>query len=515
MRWKLAVSRKVGCKIMSTEKKVELLVFSSQLEQLSWVSALENLLEHNKSSQVYIVGGALRNALLGITKKSFDMDLLVDPKSDSKLVAEQLSKSLHCSYFELDAERATFRITLENAQIDINGIRGQELMDDLFLRDFSVDALCLPLDNFIKILHRGETRMPVLNYFQGIEDLRLRKIRIHNPSSFKDDPLRLLRAYRLAGEIEGFIDEFTIEQITTDRELLFRVSGERIRDEWMKILAFPDSSSWLQLMDKSSLLSIVFPFLENFRPMDEAYTNDLQVRKHTLETLQYLEQIILRIRKHDFPHSPKLLQLLDQSFSPERSNEVLLKLASLLHDIGKPDTLSIENERLRFFHHEENGAEKALLYLKDLKLSNKETEFIEHLILEHMRPHQLSNAEEVSDRAKYRFFRDLSEEGPFLLLLALADAYATKRIPMGTLTQYEAFVSDMLDYGFKENLKQVTPLMDGNGVMNLLGIEPSPQVGHILASLLEAQHLNRVSNRKEAEEFILQWLKNPDDPFSL
>jgi tRNA nucleotidyltransferase/poly(A) polymerase len=186
-----------------------------------------------------------------------------------------------------------------------------------------------------------------------------------------------------------------------------------------------------------------------------------------------------------------------------------------LHDIGKPDTLSIENERLRFFHHEENGAEKALLYLKDLKLSNKETEFIEHLILEHMRPHQLSNAEEVSDRAKYRFFRDLSEEGPFLLLLALADAYATKRIPMGTLTQYEAFVSDMLDYGFKENLKQVTPLMDGNGVMNLLGIEPSPQVGHILASLLEAQHLNRVSNRKEAEEFILQWLKNPDDPFSL
>ena len=168
-------------------------------------------------------------------------------------------------------------------------------MDDLFLRDFSVDALCLPLDNFLRVLHRGDTRMPVLDYFQGIEDLRMRKIRIHNPSSFQDDPLRLLRAYRLAGEIEGFIDEFTLEQIYHHKELLFKISGERVRDEWLKILAFPDSFDWIQLMDKSSLLSVVFPFIESFGPMDEAYTKDLQVRRHTLETLQYLEQLLLRI----------------------------------------------------------------------------------------------------------------------------------------------------------------------------------------------------------------------------
>ena len=73
----------------------------------------------------------------------------------------------------------------------------------------------------------------------------------------------------------------------------------------------------------------------------------------------------------------------------------------------------------------------------------------------------------------------------------------------------------MLDYGFREDLKKITPLMDGNGVMNLLGIEPSPQVGQILSSLLEAQHLKQVNNRKEAEEFILQWLKTPDDSFRL
>lgn len=357
--------------------------------------------------------------------------------------------------------------------------------------------------------------MPVLDYFQGIEDLRMRKIRIHNPSSFQDDPLRLLRAYRLAGEIEGFIDDFTQEQIYAHKELLYKVSGERIRDEWLKILAFPDSYDWLQLMDKSSLLSVVFPFIESFRSMDEAYTSDLQVRRHTLETLQYLEQIILRIRKHDFPHSEKLIELLDQTLSTEHSNEVLLKLSSLLHDIGKPDTLSIENERLRFFHHEENGAEKAQFFLKELKLANKEIERIEHLILEHMRPHQLSNSEEITDRAKYRFFRDLGDEGILLLLLALADAYATKRIPMGTLFQYEAFLGEMLDYGFREDLKKITPLMDGNGIMNLLGIEPSPQVGKILSSLLEAQHLKQVNNRKEAEEFILQWLKTPDDSLRL
>lgn len=500
---------------MANEKNVELMVLSSHLERLSWIKALESLLSKVPTTQIYIVGGALRNALLGIHKKCFDMDLLVDPLSDSKIVAEHLAHSLNHSFFELDAERATYRISTDQAQIDINGIRGEELIDDLFLRDFSIDALCLPLDNFLRVLGRGETRMPVLDYFQGIEDLRMRKIRIHNPSSFQDDPLRLLRAYRLAGEIEGFIDDFTQEQIYTHKELLYKVSGERIRDEWLKILAFPDSYDWLQLMDKSSLLSVVFPFIESFRSMDEAYTSDLQVRRHTLETLQYLEQIILRIRKHDFPHSEKLIELLDQSISTEHSNEVLLKLSSLLHDIGKPDTLSIENERLRFFHHEENGAEKAQFFLKELKLANKEIERIEHLILEHMRPHQLSNSEEITDRAKYRFFRDLGDEGILLLLLALADAYATKRIPMGTLFQYEAFLGEMLDYGFREDLKKITPLMDGNGIMNLLGIEPSPQVGKILSSLLEAQHLKQVNNRKEAEEFILQWLKTPDDSLRL
>jgi poly(A) polymerase len=500
---------------MTSEKNVELMVLSSHLERLSWISVLESLVQDLPDTQIFIVGGALRNALLGINKKCFDMDLLVDPWSDSRPVAEHLAHSLNHSFFELDAKRATYRISTDQAQIDINGIRGDELMDDLFLRDFSIDALCLPLDNFLRIRDRGDTRMPILDYFQGTEDLRMRKIRIHNPSSFQDDPLRLLRAYRLAGEIEGFIDEFTHDQIIEHKELLFQVSGERIRDEWLKILAFPDSYDWLQLMDKSSLLSVVFPYIESFHPMDEAYTKDLQVRRHTLETLQYLEKILLRIRRHDFPHSDKLIELLDQSASSEHRNEVLLKLASLLHDIGKPDTLSVENDRLRFFHHEEKGAEKSQLYLKDLKLANKEIERIEKLILEHMRPHQLSNSEEISERAKYRFFRDLGQEGALLLLLALADAYATKRIPMGSLYQYEEFVSDMLDYGFREDLKKISPLLDGNGIMNLLGIEPSPQVGKILSSLLEAQHLNQVNNRKEAEEFILQWLASPDDSFRL
>ncbi len=146
-----------------------------------------------------------------------------------------------------------------------------------------------------------------------------------------------------------------------------------------------------------------------------------------------------------------------------------------------------------------------------MKLANKEIEWIEELILQHMRPHQLSVADPLTDRAKYRFFADLGENAVPLLLLALADAYATKRVDMGSLTEYEDFVSEMLDYAFKEALEPISPLLDGNQVMALLGIEPSPMVGRILSSLLEAQYLKQIHTIEEAREFVLNWQKTSFD----
>ncbi len=487
---------------VKAEKNVELIVFASQLEQHGWIPALTKLLEHKKEFDVYVVGGTLRDALLGIPKQHFDMDLLIDPKPASKKAAEILSKELESNFFELDAKRDTYRISFDNAQVDVNGIRGEALMDDLFLRDFSMDALCLPLDNFLRVYSRGDTRMGLLDYFQGIEDMLSRKVRIHNPASFEDDPLRLLRAYRLAGEISGHIDPWTEEQISIQKEKLFEVSGERIRDEWLKILALSHCSPWLSKMDESGLLSIVFPFLESFVPMDEKYTQRLQVRRHTLETLQYLEEIFERIRKFDFPYAREIESMLNETLVPDRNLKVLLKLVALLHDIGKPDTISMEEDRLRFFDHESNGAEKAKIYLKDLKLSNREQEWIEGLILEHMRPHQLSNADLLTERAKYRFFRDLGSLAVPILLLGLSDAYATRRVKMPGLPAYEAFVADMLDYGFKKEKEAIAPLLNGNDIMKLLDLAPCPKVGKLIEALLEAQHLQQVCTRREAEAFM-------------
>ncbi len=492
------------------EKKVELILLFEEIMQNNFLNTLEALENNKQQSEIYIVGGALRDALLGIRKPSFDLDLVVQPKSATRDVAEILSHELGCHFFELDSERDTYRISMDGAQIDINGIRGDEIIDDLFLRDFSINALCIPLDNFLRVVRRGETRMPVLDYFQSIDDLKLRRIRIHHPSSFADDPLRMLRAYRLAGEIEGIIDPFTHEQISLFKNSLFSVSGERIRDEWLKILSLSKSSILLEKMDQSGLLGIVFPFIDTFQEIDRTYTHKLQVRRHTLESLSYLEEIIERITSGNFPYAKELRALLEEALIPGRPMLVLLKLSTLLHDIGKPDTISNEGEKLRFFDHEKTGAAKALLYFKDLHLSNKEIDFMEALILEHMRPHQLSNAETLTERAKYRFFSSLKNPAIPLLLLALADAYATRRIPIGTLLPYEDFVKEMLDYAFREDLKKLPPLLDGYDIMSLLKLAPSPLIGQIQASLTEAQHLKKVSSKREAEEFVLNYLAKPE-----
>jgi putative nucleotidyltransferase with HDIG domain len=496
---------------MNQTKQINNSLFLETIQNLDlsdlFIILYESSIATNKDCQIWFVGGLVRDCLLGKVPEIIDFDLIVKPFEKSLWVTEQITKILQspaAHYFVLDKERNTYRITQDSFQMDINAIRGEELIDDLFCRDFSINSISYTLNDVVRALKENLPYVPLLDYFSGIEDLLKSLVRAQNPSSFLEDPLRILRAYRFASYLNGTIEENTSQWMEQAKENLRFISPERIRDEFCLILKNPDSYSIIIDMEKSGILEVFFPFLPLFSEIDKTYTTKLQVKNHTLSLLYYLEQIFMRIERQEFPYWEILAPILHQAFSGGRSLCVLLKIAGLLHDIGKPSTLSVETDRLRFFNHETVGASMASIWMENMKFSNTEIGWISKIIEYHMRPHNLSNAEVITPKARYRFFRECSETAIPLLLLALADAYATRLILMGELSEYEKFVSDMLAfYSIPEQIKPV-PLLNGNEIMEILSIPPSKQIGALLEELLEFQSLKQIQNKEEA----IIYLKN-------
>lgn len=461
--------------------------------------------------QIWFVGGLIRDCLRNEVPTFADIDLIVQPKSQTLAVCEYIVKLLSpdslsptTHYFVLDQERDTYRITHPSFQMDINGIRGETLRDDLFHRDFSINSLCYSLADVANALSYSLDQLPLIDFFGGLRDLLHSKVRSQNPQSFVEDPLRILRAFRFAGYLHGSIEENTLHKMIEAKEKLSQISPERIRDEFCSILKNPNAYSLLRDMDKWNILEVFFPFLPLFQDIDETYTSKLQVKHHTLSIVSYLEQILESIHRHLFPYWEILEPVLEQTISPGRSYEVLLKIAGLLHDIGKPSTLTLEGDRLRFFNHETVGSSMAKEWMQLMRFSNAEIDWIQKMIERHMRPHNLSNAEKLTPKAQYRFFRETEEQGVPLLLLALADAYATRLIPMGELKEYEQFVRDMLTfYSIPEQIKPL-PFLNGHEIMELLSLSPSRKIGELLEELLELQSLQLIQNKEHA----ITYLKN-------
>lgn len=498
----------VGFKNMNCNKSVEISLLIEKIDKYNLRKLLYFPFE-KKGVELYIVGGTVRDSILGISKKTFDIDLMVKPAEETFITTSEISNMLGATFFTLDEERNIYRIVGNGFQIDITGIRGIDLIDDMFHRDYTIDAMSISLLDLRKCIYNNNSIVSIYDFFGGLEDLSKKLIRMHNPEAIKEDPSRILRAFRLISEIDGKIDELTIEKIIESKSLLNLIAKERIRDELFKILSNIQSVKVIEMLSDNKILQEFFPFLEYFEKIDKEYPEYVDLKRHSLDTLKYIEELLIRIFNNDFPYSKEIILILEEEIVPEDSIKALLKIAGLIHDIGKPDTLTFEGERMRFFNHEIVGAQYTREYFRELKLSNKEIEIIENLILLHMRPHNLSSAPELTERSIYRFFRDTEKLGVPLLLLALADAYATRKCKMGELKDYERFVKIMLDYFFKPKEEHVKPLLDGFEIMEILKLEPSKKIGEILEDLKEAQALFQIKSKIEAINYIKSKYNSP------
>jgi len=475
------------------------------------------------------VGGLLRDLLLG--RETRDLDLV--PEQDAEEFARSFASEVGGSFVLLDEKNRIYRVVKQKISekkgkeifnLDFSQMRGKKIEDDLLLRDFTVDAMAMRLDwieGNLRIFSRVKRLSKlVVDPSGGMIDLKKKLIRKISPRIFDDDPLRLLRGYRLAATLGFAIERETENEIRDKVDLVKGAARERVRDELFKILSTPQSYRYIRRLQRVGLLTKIIPEIEVMKEKPENYYHREGLWGHTLETLKSMEEILSSLVKLFPGMSRKLIAHLDEKISGEVERRTLLKWAAIFHDIGKPKTVRREEGRVRFFGHEEAGTSLVVEIMERLRFSNKAIKVVDRIVENHMRPGNLSEVSQLTDRAIHRFFRDLSQEGVDTLLLSLADRYSYRKIlperdrKLGSeisrksIKKHEKTVRKMLNryYYHKERILP-KPLIRGDEIMASFNLPQGPLIGKLLTKVGEAQAGGKLKNREEALQFLKKLLE--------
>ena len=470
----------------------------------------------------WLVGGAVRDLALG--RAPTDMDLAVE--DDGLALARAYADAVGAAFVPLDDERLTGRVVLPGPPpltIDFATLRAPTIEGDLRLRDFTLNALALPLST----QHSALSTLPdtLLDPTGGLADLRAGLLRACGPTSLTDDPLRVLRAGRLLATLGLRPAPELAEQLRAAMPGLDGVAAERLRDELLKLLDAPAAAPALRYLDACGALTRLIPELEPARDCAQPRVHFLPVLAHILETVAALDWILanvehgpqraapsapealpVAVRTHPelskaLPYREELAALMGERRSGGVRRRALLKLAALLHDNAKPQTkVSHPDGSITFYGHQELGADIAAQILRRLRLSRTDAAYVVLVVREHMRPGQLRTSEVITARAVARLFRDMGDAGPDLLLHELADHLAAQgpnSSPAGW-DAHLAFVEALLTSYYSLPPKRRVPLLDGRDLMAALGLAPGPLVGALLREIAEAQAAGELNTREEA-----------------
>ena len=478
-------------------------------------------------SPVYLVGGAIRDAALG--RPIADLDLAT---AGARGLAAMVARTFKGSLVTLDAENAVYRLVLPPArgrglkQIDVAEIQGRDIGEDLARRDFTLNAAALELSPELK------TAIPESAFLDprgGLADLARGVLRVEGDGPFKDDPLRLLRAFRIAAQVGLAIEPATLAMIRKHRKLVREPAGERVQAELLALLAVPGASASLASMDECGLLTALFTDLEPARRCATDYYGPGGVMKHSLDVCARTDFLLTHFGKVYPDLARPFEEYLAARASGGTPERAVLMLAALLHDVSKPETARTVGGRLRFFEHDARGAERAANILRNLRFSREHVDTVAEIVRQHLRPgHLASSPEPVTDKAAYRFFRDLGERAPELLVVCWGDhaSYlseprlkrllsaacgAPRRAALPRIRPEEArktvrhlqLVSLLLRRYFDQDRAPVPArLLDGSEVMKALALPPGPKIGDILERLREAQAEGKILDRPSALAFI-------------
>ena len=452
------------------------------------------------SGNAYLVGGFVRDFLLG--KEPRDIDLVVAGSACETI--NSLAENTGIKTVVLDWKHDLIRVILANNHLDVTGLNGSSLRKDLLRRDLTLNAIALPLNAY---LSGNDWTSQIIDPLGGREDIHRRVIRTCTSRSFEEDPLRVLRAVRLKQQLNFDIEQNTLKLASSMQNSLTTVPGERIWEELCHIFQLSGSGEALAFLERQTrALEQIFPETGPMREMEQNYYHADNVWEHCLNTLMLFEEILDGDRV-DGEIKAKVFDYLEKPLGGARKRLPVVKLACLFHDLGKLKTRGErEDGRITFYGHHTSGGPMAEKISGRLKFSTRELKLLRLLVEWHMQPLFLYKDYPSSARSVLRFFRNLGEETPACLMLSLADV-SSSRMSTGRddlAHRYQNYILELLAWYFKEkeSLLNFSPLLTGNDICRIFELEPSPLIGRLKESLLEAQMAGKVKTRQGALDYL-------------
>ena len=449
--------------------------FKNHLNEHDHFEIISNLADLN-SLEVFIVGGYVRDLILGRGINEIDYLIIGDGPSFAKLLANELHVkkvnifknfgTAHFSYKNTDfefvgARKESYNKNSRNPKVEIGTFE-----DDINRRDFTINTLAISLNK----LNYGD----LIDKFNGINDLNSKIIKtpLDPLETFNDDPLRIMRAFRFASQLNFNVDEKILEAAQKLSERLKIVSQERITDEFFKILKSEKPSVGLKLMQDTNVMSVVFPEIANLAGVDQR--KDFHHKEVFLHTLEVVDNI------------------------SEVSDNVWLRFAALVHDIAKPKTKRFaEGIGWTFHGHEEMGARMMKKIFSNLKLPLGKINYIEKLIRLHLRPIALVS-DNVTDSAIRRLSANAGEDLDDLITLCRADITSKNPAKVSKyLNNYDVVMQKVKDVQEKDNLRAFQSPIKGEEIMKICNLKPSKSVGIIKNAIEEAILEGEISNTYE------------------
>jgi poly(A) polymerase len=441
--------------------------------------------------EAWLVGGAVRDRLLG--RDTIDVDVALP--GDPKRAARRIAKAAGGASFQLSGDFGAWRAVGPGHEwhVDLVPLRGGDIAADLADRDFTVNAMAEPLGG-------GELVDP----HGGRADLEAGRLRMVSASALSDDPLRTLRAVRLAVELNLDLEPATRDAVRANAAGLERVAPERIFAELKRVLGAPLPQLGIAVMEPLGLLDAVLPELAATRGVEQNVFHHADVWHHTLEVLTQVAEIQRDPEAAGLgDQAAAVAALLAEPLSDELTRGEAMRFAALLHDAAKPQTRGVRPDgRVTFIGHDAVGADQARAVLKRLRSSERLRDYVAGLTRHHLDLGFLVHERPLDRRTAWRYLRATAPYSADVTVLTVADRIATRgKNAEPAIAAHLALAREMLALAFAEReAGPQRPLVPGDELARELGITPGPRLGELLATLEEDRFAGEVTTREQAIE---------------
>ncbi len=445
-------------------------------------------------ADAWIAGGAVRDAALGRQVDDLDLAVAGDPAAGAKAIAR--AGGGHA--FELSAEFATWRAAAADGgwQVDLTALRGSTIEEDLRERDFTVGAVAVPLAG-------GEPIDP----YGGLADLERGVLRTVTERGFDADPMRLLRAARLAADMRLEIAGETVALARSKATRAAEPTGERQLAELRRLVGGPDPLRGVALLDELGLTAVVLPELAALHGVEQGPNHHLDVYDHTIAVLERTLEVEDGLERFGGERSGELAALLAEPLADEMTRGTALRFGALLHDIGKPATRAEHDGYVTFVGHDRDGAEIVAGICRRLRASRALTRHLQGLTLHHLRLGFMVHEAPLPPRRVHEYLRATEPVGPDVTLLTIADRlsargsgpFATEEAIEAHLRLAREMLAATLDW--RRN-GPPPPLLRGDELVAELDVSDGPEVGELLTELEAAQFAGEVGDRQQAIEHL-------------